>query len=52
VGDDRGAERLSGAGASPVLVEQLGGLGVGVFLEQLVDQRDGVGVNFACLPAP
>jgi hypothetical protein len=48
--DAQGAERLSGARASPCLVEQLGCLCVGVIVEQPVDQLERVGIGLAGLP--
>ena len=45
-----GGERLAVAGAVSGRVELLGGLGVGVLVEQPVEQSDGVGVGLAGLP--
>jgi hypothetical protein len=41
---DRGGERLAGARLVAGVVELLGGLGVGVGVEQVVEQLDRVGV--------
>ena len=43
-------ERLVHAGASAGGVELLGGLGVGVIVEELVEHLEGVGVGLAGLP--
>ena len=48
--DAQSGERLSGAGSSPGLVELFGCLGVGVIVEQLVDQLERVGIGLAGLP--
>src|SRR3954470_5672172 len=48
--DDAAGERLAGAGAVPGGVEGFGGVGVGVVVEQLVEQRERVGVRLARLP--
>ena len=48
--DAQRGEWLSGAGSSSGLVELFGGLGVGVIVEQLVDQLERVGIGLAGLP--
>ena len=50
VDDDRAGERLVHAGAPAGGVELRGGLGVGVIVEELVEQLEGVGVGLAGLP--
>ena len=50
VQDDVGGEGLAGAGVPAAGVELLGGLGVGVSVEQAVEQLEGVGVGLAGLP--
>jgi hypothetical protein len=47
---DPGGERLVHAGPAASGVELLGDLGVGVVVEELADQREGVGVGLAFLP--
>ena len=46
----RSGEGLLHAGAAAGGVELLGGLGVGVIVEQAVEHREGVGVGLSCLP--
>jgi len=48
---DRGCEGLPGAGAFPGGVERFGGLGVGVVVEEPIEQGEGVGVGLAGLPS-
>ena len=48
--DDPGGERLAGAGCAAGGVELGGCLGVGVIVEELVEQRDRVGVGLSLLP--
>ena len=50
VDHDRSGERLVHAGAPASGVELLGGFGVGVIVEQAVEQLEGVGVGLPCLP--
>jgi hypothetical protein len=47
---DRGGERLADAGGAAGGVQLLGFFGVGVFVEELVEQRDRVGVGLSLLP--
>ena len=47
---DPRVERLAGPGAVAGGVELLGGLGVGVVVEELVEQSDRVGIGLALLP--
>ena len=47
---DLGGEWFAGAGVSAGGVELSRGLGVGVIVEELVEQLEGVGVGLACLP--
>ena len=46
----RAVERLALAGAVTGGVERLGGLGVGVGVEELIERGEGVGVGLADLP--
>ena len=48
--DDAGGERLALAGAVTGGVERVGGLGVGVGVEEPVERGEGVGVGLADLP--
>lgn len=50
VGHAAGGEWLAGAGAVALLIELLGGLGVGVIVEQAVERAERVGAGLALLP--